>query len=179
MSRYVALLRAINVGGHVVKMDRLRALFEELTFDDVETVIASGNVLFSSSARNVATLEEKIERHLESALGYRVTTFIRSPTEMTAIAGFDPFPGMMEEGHRLSVAFLKEHPGRQVAERLHGMRTDYDELRVEGRELYWLARGRMSDSKVWRTPMEKVLGGPATSRNVTTVRKLAGKLGAG
>lgn len=178
MNRYAALLRAINVGGHVVKMDRLRALFEEIGFDDVETVIASGNVLFSSSARNPPSLEEKIERHLESALGYAVTTFIRTPAEMDAVVAFDPFPGLVENGHTLSVAFLKEHPGRQVAERLRGMRTDYDELRVEGRELYWLARGRTSDSKVWRTPMEKVLGGPATSRNVTTVRKLAAKLAA-
>ena len=177
MSRYVALLRAINVGGHVVKMDRLRALFEELTFDDVETVIASGNVLFSSSARNVAALEKKIERHLESELGYEVTTFIRTPNEMQAVAGFDPFPGMVKDGHTLSVAFLKQHPGKPVAERLHGMRTDYDELLVQGRELYWLARGRTSDSKVWRTPMEKILGGPATSRNVTTVRRLAERLG--
>lgn len=178
MSRYVALLRAINVGGHVVKMDRLRALFEQLDFGDVETVIASGNVLFSSSARNATALEEKIEHHLGSALGYDVTTFVRTPAELSAVAGFDPFPGLVEEGHTLSVAFLKQHPGRQVAERLHGMRTDYDELRVEGRELYWLARGRTSDSKVWRTPMEKVLGGPATARNVTTVRRLADKLGA-
>jgi uncharacterized protein (DUF1697 family) len=178
VSRYAALLRAINVGGHVVKMDRLRTLFEELGFDDVETVIASGNVLFSSIARNPVSLEEKIERHLASALVYAVTTFIRTPAEMDAVAEFDPFPGLVEDGHTLSVAFLKEHPGRQVADRLHGMRTDYDELRLEGRELYWLARGRMSDSTVWRTPMEKVLGGPATTRNVTTVRKLAAKLAA-
>ena len=176
MSRYVALLRAINVGGHVVKMDRLRTLFEELGFDDVQTVIASGNVLFSSGARKSAALEETIELHLQSALGYDVTTFIRTPAEMSAVAAFDPFPGMVEDGHSLSVAFLKQRPGKEVVDRLHGMRTDYDELRVDGRELYWLARGRMSDSKVWRTPMEKVLGGPATSRNVTTVRKLAEKL---
>lgn len=178
MSRYVALLRAINVGGHVVKMDRLRALFEELGFDDVETVIASGNVLFSSSARNAATLEEKIERHLASALGYDVTTFIRTPGEMQALSTFDPFPGMIEDGHTLSVAFLKQHPGKPIAERLHGMRTGYDELLLRERELYWLARGRTSDSNVWRTPMEKVLGGPATSRNVTTVRRLAERLSA-
>jgi uncharacterized protein (DUF1697 family) len=178
MSRYVALLRAINVGGHVVKMERLRALFEELGFDDVATVIASGNVLFSASARKAAVLEEKIERHLESALGYEVTTFIRTPGEMKAVAESDPVPGMVEAGHTLSVAFLKQHPGQQVADRLHAMRTDYDELVVHDRELYWLARGRMSDSVVWKTPMEKVLGGPATSRNITTVRKLAAKLGA-
>lgn len=177
MSRYVALLRAINVGGHVVKMDRLRALFDELGFSYVETVIASGNVLFSSGARSSAALEEKIERHLASTLGYEVGTFVRTPSEMKAVADFDPFPGMVEDGHTLSVAFLKQRPGKPVIERLHGMRTDYDELLVRDRELYWLARGRMSDSTIWRTPMEKVLGGPATSRNVTTVRKLAAKLG--
>ena len=176
MSRYVALLRAINVGGHVVKMDRLRALFEELGLSDVETVIASGNVLFSSGARNPAALEEKIEHHLEQSLGYAVTTFIRTPGELEAIAAFDPFPGEYAEGHTLSVAFLKHALGREVAERLHGMRTDYDELLVRGRELYWLARGRMTDSKVWKTPMEKVIGGPATSRNITTVRRLATRL---
>ncbi len=160
----------------MVKMDRLRTLFEQLGFADVETVIASGNVLFSSRARSTAALEEKIELHLESALGYIVTTFIRTPGEMQEVAAYDPFPGEVREGHTLSVAFLKEHPGAQVAERLHGMRTDYDELLVHGRELYWLARGRMTESKVWKTPMEKVLGGPATSRNITTVRKLAEKL---
>jgi uncharacterized protein (DUF1697 family) len=158
-------------------MDRLRTLFEQLGFDDVETVIASGNVLFSSGARNSAALEETIERHLASSLGYEVTTFVRSPDELHGVAAFDPFPGMVQDGHTLSVAFLKQHPGAPVAERLHAMRTDDDELLVHGRELYWLARGRMSDSKIWRTPMERVLGGPATSRNVTTVRRLADRLG--
>jgi uncharacterized protein (DUF1697 family) len=176
MSRWVALLRAINVGGHVVKMEKLRTLFEEAGFTDVETVIASGNVLFSTGARDPGALETKIERHLAAALGYEVATFLRSPDEMQAVAEFDPFPGEVEEGHTLSVAFLKQHPGDQVAQRLRGMRTDYDELLVHGRELYWLARGRSSDSTVWRTPMEKILGGPATSRNVTTVRKLAARL---
>jgi uncharacterized protein (DUF1697 family) len=176
LSRYVALLRAINVGGHVVKMETLRALFEELGFTDVETVIASGNVLFSASARSASALEEELERHLEQALGYEVTTFVRTPAELATIAGFEPFPGEFRDGHTLSVAFLKRAPDKQVADRLLGMRTDYDELLLHGRELYWLARGRMTDSKVWKTPMEKVLGGPATSRNITTVRKLAEKL---
>ena len=176
MSRWVALLRAINVGGHVVKMEKLRTAFETLGFTDVETVIASGNVLFSTSARSVSTLESRIERHLAAELGYEVATFIRSPDEMQAVAEFDPFPGEVQEGHTLSIAFLKQHPGDEVAKRLRSMRTDYDELLMHGRELYWLARGRSSDSTVWRTPMEKILGGPATSRNVTTVRKLAAKL---
>ena len=55
MPRFVAFLRAINVGGHVVTMDQLRAAFQELGFDDVETFIASGNVIFSSPAKDPGT----------------------------------------------------------------------------------------------------------------------------
>ena len=59
MSVHMALLRAINVGGHTVRMDRLRAIFESLRFRDVETVIASGNIVFETAARDPATLERK------------------------------------------------------------------------------------------------------------------------
>jgi uncharacterized protein (DUF1697 family) len=178
LSRYVALLRAINVGGHVVKMDRLRVLFEQVGLTSVETLIASGNVLFDAGARNAAALETKIERHLEQSLGYEVATFVRTAAEMAAVVAHDPFPGLVTDECTLSVAFLKAHPGAAVANRLHAMRTDYDELHVHQRELYWLCRGRTSDSTLWRTPMEKVVGGPGTVRNVTTVRKLAAKLAA-
>jgi uncharacterized protein (DUF1697 family) len=70
MTRYFAFLRAINVGGgHVVKMDRLRQLFESLGFSNVETFIASGNVIFESSSRNAKNLEAKIEKALIRSAG--------------------------------------------------------------------------------------------------------------
>jgi hypothetical protein len=81
MPRHIAFLRAINVGGHTVKMDQLRTLFEELGLKDVETFIASGNVIFRSPAKS-ASLESKIERHLHRALGYEVDTFIRTDGEV-------------------------------------------------------------------------------------------------
>ena len=59
MPKFVAFLRAINVGGHLVKMDELRGLFEALGFSNVETFIASGNVIFDSKATNVKSLERK------------------------------------------------------------------------------------------------------------------------
>ena len=65
MSKYIAFLRAINVGGHTVKMDVLRQLFESLGFANVETFIASGNVIFESKAGNVKALEKKIETCLQ------------------------------------------------------------------------------------------------------------------
>ena len=92
MPRYVAFLRAINIGGRVVKMDRLRKLFEELPLTNVETFIASGNVIFESSAGNTASLEARIEGRLSEALGYEVAAFLRTAGEVGAIARYRPFP---------------------------------------------------------------------------------------
>jgi uncharacterized protein (DUF1697 family) len=173
--RYVALLRAINVGGHVVKMDRLRAAFEALRFGRVETFIASGNVLFDSAESDTAALEQRIETRLEKELGYEVTTFLRRPTELSAIVSSLPFTDGELEGCTLSVAFLKQAPSAECAGRVHSLQTETDDLLVREREMYWRCRGRTSDSQVWRTPFEKVIGMPATFRNITTVRKLAAK----
>ena len=68
--RYVAFLRAINVGGHVVKMDRLRRIFESMRFRNVETFIASGNVIFEA-AGNADVLERRIEKGLAVGAGLR------------------------------------------------------------------------------------------------------------
>jgi uncharacterized protein (DUF1697 family) len=75
MPRYVAFLRAINVGGRTVTMERLRALFSDIGFSNVETFIASGNVIFDSKSAAPTTLEKDIERQLEASLGYSVATF--------------------------------------------------------------------------------------------------------
>src|SRR5687768_4657369 len=112
MPRYIAFLRAINVGGHTVKMDRLRQLFEELGFANVETFIASGNVIFETRSTKMPALEKKIERHLHAALGYEVTTFIRTPAELTAVAALQPFaPGdLAAPDHTAYVIFLAAAP---------------------------------------------------------------------
>ena len=91
MPKYIAFLRAINVGGHIVKMDQLRKLFEELQFENVETFIASGNVIFDTKSKNIAALEKKIDRHLHDSLGYSVSTFVRSIDEIARISAFKPF----------------------------------------------------------------------------------------
>ncbi|HXV13589.1 MAG TPA: DUF1697 domain-containing protein, partial [Candidatus Krumholzibacteria bacterium] len=112
MPRYVAFLRAINVGGHVVKMDALRRLFEALDFERVETVIASGNVIFDAPSKSAAALEKKIEGHLHKKLGYEVATFLRTPAQMVGIAEYTPFKRaeLDAEGNVLYVGFLGEAP---------------------------------------------------------------------
>lgn len=171
--RYVALLRAINVGGHVVKMDRLRAIFESMRFANVETFIASGNVLFDTRAGDRDTLEQRIEQRLEKELGYEVGTFLRTGAELAAVCACRPFED--PDKGRLSIAFLKTVPQPAAATRLLGLGTADDMLHLHERELYWLRLGNPMESQIWRTPLEKVIGGPATMRNVTTVRKLAAK----
>src|SRR6266496_5246361 len=81
MQRSIALLRAINVGGHTVKMDQLRTLFVALGYANVTTYIASGNVIFETPPTSTQVLEAQIERHLRDALGYEVLAFIRTAEE--------------------------------------------------------------------------------------------------
>jgi uncharacterized protein (DUF1697 family) len=177
MIRYIAFLRAVNVGGHVVKMDALRALFETLRFTGVETFIASGNVIFETASTDRDTLEKRIEEKLAKALGYTVATFLRTPAEIGAVASMNAFSidPLAAAPLTLSVGFLKSAPSPAGVAALSALSTDVDEFRVIGRELYWLCRVRTSDSKFTGARFEKIVGSPATFRNVTTVRKLAAK----
>src|SRR6516165_4082915 len=93
MFRFIAFLRAINVGGgRTVKMQSLRQVFESLGFSKVATFIASGNVVFETTTRETKALERKIEKALHEALGYEVRTFIRGEVELAKIANYHPFP---------------------------------------------------------------------------------------
>jgi uncharacterized protein (DUF1697 family) len=173
MPRYAALLRGLNVGGHRVKMDHLRSLFEELGFAAVSTFIASGNVLFEAAAGDAAALEARIEAHLEAALGYAVATFLRTPEELAAAAALEPFPGAGAERTRM-VSFHKHPPDAALRARLDTLRTPADDFLVHAREVYWLTGPRMSESPVGAQVTKALAGG--TMRNATTVRTLAEKL---
>jgi uncharacterized protein (DUF1697 family) len=177
MPRFVAFLRAINVGGHTVRMEDLRRLFESLRFSGVETFIASGNVVFQTRSEDVKALEAKIARHLRKALGYEVTTFVRSVEELSAIVAWQPFSAadFREEEHALYVAFLGAPPAAEAFEALVGLRTAHDEFDLRGREIYWLRRRGFNESPLAGKLFEKTIGMPVTVRNATTVRKLAAK----
>lgn len=170
--RFVALLRAINVGGHVVKMERLRTEFRALGFLEVQTVIASGNVLFTAASGEADALEQQIERHLERALGYPVVTFLRSPAQLATLVANEPYTDRVATAS-LYVGFLKSAPPDARRERAVALRSEMDELSVRDREIFWMCRTRSTDSAVSGARLEKALSAPATFRNVTTVRKLA------
>lgn len=177
MPKYVAFLRAINVGGHVVKMDDLRRHFASLGLANVETFIASGNVIFDASRASATTLERKIEGALEAALGYKVATFLRTTEELAAVARHEPFAAdeLEAEGNVLYVAFLADAPGDEAVRKLLAYASAVDDFHVHGREVYMLSRKKLGESKFSGALLERTLGAQATIRNSTTVRKLAAK----
>ena len=176
MTRYVAFLRAINVGGHVVKMNVLKEQFEKLGLAKVETFIASGNVIFESRSKDTAALEGRIERALAAALGYEVATFIRSVAEVHAIVRYEPFPrALLDTAAALNVGMLKAPLEKDDRDGLVRLRTDIDDFHANGAQLFWVCKKRQSESKVSKAMFERTLKGNATFRSIKTMERLAAK----
>lgn len=176
MPRFIAFLRAINVGGHTVKMDRLRQLFESLGLSSVETFIASGNVVFETTRKNVKVLERKIENKLRAALGYEVAAFIRTDAELADIAKYQPFrQSEIDAAVALNIAFLAGGLDDKSEQKLLALRTDIDDFHVHQREIYWLCRKKQSESAFSNAVLEKTLGKQSTLRGANTVKKMAAK----
>lgn len=185
MTRYVAFLRGINVGGHRVTMDQLRAHFADLGFTGVTTFIASGNVIFERRATTPAALERMIEKHLATALGYATGTFVRTLPELTAIVNFRAFPAARDNAPEFSryIFFLRAAADPALTAALEKLNSSMDELRAHGREIHWLCRGKISqDGTAWK-PLDKLLRAArvdCTSRNLRTVEQIVAQFsGAG
>jgi len=170
MPRYATFLRAINVGGRIVKKEELRDVFVGLKLANVETFIASGNVIFET--KSIAGLEARVEAAFLKALGYEVPAFIRSLEEVSAIAAYIPFPA--EAKTTLYVGFTGSKPAAAALERLNCAEHAFH---IHGREAYWLSRIPTSESKITNAHIEKALGMPATFRNMNTVQRIAARWG--
>lgn len=159
-------------------MSQLRELLTSLGLLDVETFIASGNVIFTTEREDTpAALERWLSTELERALGFDVAVFLRTAGEnaqiasrrLTSALNFPP------NGDMLYVAFVHEPPGAQATRALEAFESEVDRFFVHDREIYWHCRKTISTSDFSGARLEKVLGAPATMRNITTVRKLAAK----
>lgn len=173
MARLIAFLRAINVGGHNVKMEHLRSLISGYGLSGVETFIASGNVILDGGRRKPGNVETLLETRLAADLGYPVATFIRTVAEVVEVADAKPFSGAPG---RYYVMFLKNAPSAESTAALMALRSAADDFAVVGRDLHWLVRDGV-ESVLTGAQMERASAGPGTARNITTVRKLAAKYG--
>ena len=176
MPRCVAFLRAVNVGGRTVKMDALRAAFEALALANVETFIASGNVIFDSRARDHAALERRIEAQLLAHFGFEIDTFVRTLDEMAAVAAHPVFD---TRAQTQVVGFLRSAPTPAALQAVERMSSDTDRLQVLGRELFWLSENRQSESVFSNAAFERALDMRSTFRGLSTLRKLVAKYAEG
>jgi uncharacterized protein (DUF1697 family) len=177
MSRYIAFLRAINVGGHTVKMEALRQHFESFGFSDVETFIASGNVIFQTAEQDASALELKIASGLKTALGYDMVAFIRTPAELAQIAAYQAFPrSEVEAATAYNIAFLASPLDDKAKQKLMALTSVIDRFANHAREVYWLCQKKQSESTFSNAVLEKTLGMKSTLRGVNTVKKLAAKV---
>jgi uncharacterized protein (DUF1697 family) len=173
MNRCIAFLRAVNVGGRLVKMDALRVAFEELGLAEVRTFIASGNVIFETKARDLVALERNIEAHLGTRFGFEIDTFVRTDAELAAATAHAPFDATPSAGALTQVVgFLREPPGEAARATLAALNTEVDRFALNGRELYWWSRLKQSESTFSNAAFEKALRVRSTFRGLNTLQRI-------
>jgi uncharacterized protein (DUF1697 family) len=168
MTTYVALLRAVNVGGTgKMPMEDLVALCKRLGFTKPKTYIASGNVLFQSRKSEKA-VQAELEAAMEKYAGKPVGVIVRTPEELKDVLAANPFPKAAP--NRTVAIFLQSAPPADALRTITGRATE--EVALGKREIYVHYGDRMADSKI-KIPAAKA----GTARNMNTIAKLA-ELGA-
>lgn len=175
MARFVAFLRAVNVGGRRVEMARARGVLEDLGYDDVSSFVNSGNLLFTAAGR-ATSAETAIRTALEAEFGIELTTFVRTAAQVRTLATEKPF-GAIAEGHTHFVLLPLEQLSASQRAAVESMSNEQDEVVVTGRDVHWLIRGRSVETslgpKQWRDALNRM---PTTARNTTMIERLVAKL---
>jgi uncharacterized protein (DUF1697 family) len=173
MTQYIALLRAINVGGNtILKMAVLKQMFESLGLENVQTYIQSGNVIFEANEDDTALLEKRIASQIESATEYKTQLFVRTIRDVQSIASKSPFTAEGDE--TVHITFLHGKPDKKQQQALMSFKSDADDFAVKGREVYNLRQARQK-SVFSNNFIEKILKMPGTTRNMTVIKKIAEK----
>ena len=173
-SRYVALLRGINLGPrNRVPMARLREVCEEQGCEDVRTYIASGNVVVSYS-EGKEKLARSLEKAIETEFGHDVAVVVLTAREMAAVAKNNPYPEA--KPGTLHVAFAAKPIGKPEAERLRALNFPPEELTVRGRQIYFHLPNGYGRASL-PTQIDRIVSKTTTVRNWRTVQTLSDMAG--
>ena len=172
MARYVALLRGVNLGPkRRVPMAELRALLEELGYEDVRTLLQSGNAGVTTS-KSAAAVRKELEAAIADRFGVETDVVLRTRKELEALVKANPLGDVADEPKRLQVWFLSGKPKAAAVKELEAADVAPEVIAVAGKEIHvWHAGG------IQRSPASKVLdradlGVIGTARNWNTVEKL-------
>jgi uncharacterized protein (DUF1697 family) len=171
---FICMLRGINVGRHNrIKMDALRGMFESAGLRGAQTYVQSGNVIFRSEEADAVRLANKIENAIEQAFGIHSSVILRTAAEMRDVIARNPFAARNDlDPSKFLVNFLSSDPGQEIRDRVNQVKTDPEELRMSGRELYIYFPDGMARPKLPMAMLEKMLKTAATGRNWNSVTKM-------
>jgi uncharacterized protein (DUF1697 family) len=175
MARFVAFLRAVNVGKRTVSMATCKQALVDLGYEDGASFVNSGNLLFTATGPAVKH-EKAIRSKLEAIYGFEITTFVRTAAQVRALAADKPF-GVIADGHTHFV--LMSLTALTAAEKAAAvaLSNDHDEVVPQGRDLHWLIRSKSTETTLGSAQWKKALpDNPTTARNVTMLARLAEKL---
>jgi uncharacterized protein (DUF1697 family) len=177
MTKYVALLRGIGPTNPNMKSDKLKALFEELGFSNVQTVITSGNVIFESHKSNTNTMAKSIEEALPEKLGFKSTAIIRSYDQLQKLVSKDPYKGLIHDQKTyLLVTFFKKAQDIKIELPYTPDDKPYTVLGKVDDAVYGsvdLTTGKTPDYMVW---LERQFGKNITSRTFKTIQRILSKM---
>ena len=174
MTVAVSMFRGLNLASHHrIRMEPLRALHEELGLAEPQTLLQSGNVVFRAEANDLDALAARIESGFERRFGFRSAAILRTVAALRDVVARNPFADRKGiEPAKLAVTFLALDPGAELRKKVLTIKTDPEELRIAGREMYIYFPNGMGRSKFPMALIEKTLGTTGTARNWNTVTKL-------
>jgi len=173
MTKFIALLRGINVSGQKqIKMPDLKSLFEESGFQNIETYIQSGNVIFTSKEKLPEKLEQKISLAIKRKFGFDVQIIVLTPEEIEYVLNNNPFIKKKKESKKLYVTFLAKSPSNENINKLNAIDYSPEEYIIDGRYIYLFVPNGYGKAKLNNNFFESKLNVSATTRNWKKVNKM-------
>jgi uncharacterized protein (DUF1697 family) len=176
---HIALLRAINVGGHKsVAMADLRDLLRELGFGDPRSLLQSGNLVFDANKLEGPALERLLEQKAAQRFNLHIDIMVRATAEWKALIARNPFrdEAGRSPGH-VVVVFLKSAPSKSAFDALRAAITGPERVHGDGRQAYIVYPAGIGRSRLTNALVERKLATCGTARNWNTVMKLAALAG--
>ncbi|HEY7719905.1 MAG TPA: DUF1697 domain-containing protein [Pedococcus sp.] len=178
MPAWVVLLRAVNVGKRTLRMEHARAVLGECGFVDVASHIQTGNLLVGTPMRSAAKVEAAVSAGLGDAVGFEIVSMARRPADLVGLveAADGTSLGGGEQARRY-VAFCRSDVPAAARAELEAWDVPGERAFVVGRDVVVELDKPFNEAMLGNAQVEKIVGGPATTRNLTVVRTLAEKWG--
>jgi len=172
MTRHIALLRGINLGArNRVSMPDLRSALAEAGYEDVRTLLQSGNVVLSGD-RTPDAVAHELEALLADAFDVKTRVVVRSRDQLAKVIERNPLAEAMDDPKRFQVSFLSAAPDPEIARALSARDLAPEQVAFLGEEVYAWHPGGLQRSPLARLLDDRGLGVTATARNWSTVTKL-------